>query len=141
MIAKAELLTWVLIGLLVMLLIGVLLLARFLAVWVRAFMGGVPIGFLQVVGMRLRGVDPAVVLRAMVAAKQAGLELVSADLERHHLAGGKVLDVVQALIVARRAGLGLDFLALATANLAGQDLMATVRGAAREQGVTVPSQP
>lgn len=141
MIAKAELFTWVLIGLLAVLLVCVLVLLRFVAVWVQALMGGVPIGLFELVGMRLRGGDPVVVLRALLAGKQAGLALDRAELERHHLAGGKVLDVVQALIVANRAGTGLDFHALATANLAGQDLMATVRAAPRKEGAVVPATP
>src|SRR5262245_60281577 len=91
----------IVIACLLLLLLGVTLyLARFLNLWVQATMSGVPVSLVQLIGMRLRKVDPTTIVRARILAAKATLPGVEwRDLEAHHAAGGDVVAVVQGLIV------------------------------------------
>ncbi|MFM7398051.1 MAG: flotillin-like FloA family protein, partial [Verrucomicrobiota bacterium] len=90
------------------LLLLVLFLLSFLAVWVRARLAGAEVGVFELVGMRLRGVPYSVIVDAKIAATKAGLPLEIDRLDAHFLAGGNVVQTVQALIAAQKAGLELD---------------------------------
>ncbi|MHB1169772.1 MAG: flotillin-like FloA family protein, partial [Longimicrobiales bacterium] len=68
--------------------------------WVEAVFAGVRVGLGDLVGMRLRKVSPAAVVRPLIAATKAGLQLTAGKLEGHFLAGGHVDRVVKALISA-----------------------------------------
>ena len=99
---------WVLGAILLLFVVLVLVLLKFINLWVQAYMSGTKIGLFQLVGMSLRKVNPTVIVRAAISATQAGLPLNTRDLEAHYLAGGRILNVVQALIAADRAQLDLD---------------------------------
>ena len=118
---------WTLIGLLVLLVVLVLVLLKFINLWVQAYMSGTKIKLFQLVGMSLRKVNPTVIVRGAISATQAGLPLNVRDLEAHYLAGGRILNVVQALIAADRANLGLDFRQAAAIDLAGRDVLEAVQ--------------
>src|SRR5688572_4511729 len=95
--------------------------------WIEAIFAGVKVGLGDLVGMRLRKVNPAQVVRPMIAATKAGLELTARELEAHYLAGGNVDRVVKALISADEANLGLTFEQAAAIDLAGRDVLEAVR--------------
>jgi len=100
------LVTWVAAG---ALLILVLFLLSFLAVWVRARLAGAEVGLFDLVGMRLRAVPYTVIVDAKIAATKAGLTVDVEKIDAHFLAGGNIVQTVQALIAAQKAGLHLDW--------------------------------
>jgi len=77
--------------------------------------------------MRLRKVSPQVIVRSMISATKAGLDLNTSLLEAHYLAGGNVPNVVNALISANKAGLELTFAKAAAIDLAGRDVLEAVK--------------
>jgi uncharacterized protein YqfA (UPF0365 family) len=91
------------------LLLLVLFLLTFLAVWVRARLAGAEVGIFDLVGMRLRGVPYSVIVDAKIAATKAGLSVDVEKIDAHYLAGGNIVQTVQALIAAQKAGLHLDW--------------------------------
>jgi uncharacterized protein YqfA (UPF0365 family) len=95
--------------------------------WVEAVFAGVRVGIGDLVGMRLRKVSPAAVIRPLIAATKAGITLTTRELEAHYLAGGKVDRVVKALISADKANLGMNFKQAAAIDLAGRDVLEAVR--------------
>ena len=97
---------WVAAGALLLL---VLFLLTFLAVWVRARLAGAEVGLFDLVGMRLRGVPYSVIVDAKIAATKAGLSVDVEKIDAHYLAGGNIVQTVQALIAAQKAGLHLDW--------------------------------
>ena len=97
---------WVAAGALLLL---VLFLLTFLAVWVRARLAGAEVGIFDLVGMRLRGVPYSVIVDAKIAATKAGLSVDVEKIDAHYLAGGNIVQTVQALIAAQKAGLHLDW--------------------------------
>ena len=95
--------------------------------WMEAVFAGVPVGLGDLVGMRLRKVNPAAVIRPLIAATKAGLQLTTKQLEAHYLAGGHVDRVVKALISADKANINLPFQQAAAIDLAGRDVLEAVK--------------
>jgi uncharacterized protein YqfA (UPF0365 family) len=137
--STSDLWLWVLGGLLVLLVILVLVLLKFISLWVQAYMSGTRIGLFQLVGMSLRKVNPTVIVRGAISATQAGLPIVVRDLEAHYLAGGNVTRVVNALIAADRANLGLDFRQAAAIDLAGRDVLDAVQTSVKPKVIDCPA--
>ena len=131
-------LAWVLGAVLLLFVVLVLVMLKFINLWVQAYMSGTKIGLFQLVGMSLRKVNPTVIVRAAISATQAGLPLNTRDLEAHYLAGGRVLNVVQALIAADRANLNLDFKMAAAIDLAGRDVLDAVQTCVNPKVIDCP---
>ncbi len=94
--------------------------------WISAVASGVKISIFSLVGMKLRRVKPAKIVRPMIKATKAGLKLKNNELEAHYLAGGNVDNVINALIAAERAGMDLTFEQASAIDLAGRDVFEAV---------------
>lgn len=57
--------------------------------WIKALLGRAYVPILELIGMRLRGVDPRAIVDGRVAALAAGLPIGTRELEAHCLAGGR----------------------------------------------------
>lgn len=136
--SETSLLTYMLWGALALLLLLVIVLLKFLNLWVQAYMSDTRISLFQLVGMSLRKVNPSVIVRGAISATQAGLPLSTKDLEAHYLAGGNVTRVVNALIAADRANLGLDFRQAAAIDLAGRDVLDAVQTSVKPKVIDCP---
>ncbi|MDX1673958.1 MAG: flotillin-like protein FloA [Longimicrobiales bacterium] len=127
-----------------LLLVGAALLILILAwaipvrLWVEAVSAGVRVGIGDLVGMRLRKVDPAAVVRPLVNATKAGLQLTTRELEAHYLAGGHVDRVVKALISADKASIELPFQQAAAIDLAGRDVLEAVKVSVNPKVINTP---
>lgn len=109
------------------LLVGWVLLALSLrwlgiTVWVTAAAAGLSVPLMQLVGMRLRGVNAAEVVLPWIKARKAGLDLSLEQLEAHHLAGGRIDPVVGAMIRALRDERPAGWREWSAADLAGRNL-------------------
>lgn len=130
-------------GLLVILvvLLGLILFLYFIPVglWVTAFFSGVRLKLVRdLVGMRLRKVPPALVVRTMITGHKAGLMLQTPQLEAHYLAGGEVQKVVNALISADKANIDLSFEQAAAIDLAGRDVYEAVQVSVNPKVIETP---
>ncbi|MEZ6116979.1 MAG: flotillin-like protein FloA [Pirellulaceae bacterium] len=120
--------------------------AKYGLLWLQAFMSGAPVSVFRMVGMSLRQVDPAMIVRAQIMGLQAGLNfgqsggISVADLECHHLAGGDVDRVLKAIIASHQAGLHLDFDRAAAIDLAGRDVLEAVRTSVLPKVIDCPAQ-
>ena len=106
--------------------------------WVEAVFAGVKVGIGDLIGMRLRKVNPAQVVRPLIAATKAGLSMTTRELEAHYLAGGKVDRVVKALISADKANLGMSFEQAAAIDLAGRDVLEAVKVSVNPKVIDTP---
>jgi len=95
--------------------------------YIEAISAGVHIGLGQLIGMRLRKVSPPAVVRPLIWATKAGLQLTADELEAHYLAGGQVERVVRALISADKANIEMGFQQAAAIDLAGRDVFEAVQ--------------
>ncbi len=126
---------------LVALIIGLSLFFYFipLGLWVTGYFSGVKISiFRDLVGMRLRKVAPAPIVKALITASKAGLNITLNQLETHFLAGGNVHRVVQALISADKARLGLTFENATAIDLAGRDVFEAVQISVNPKVIETP---
>lgn len=92
--------------------------------WIVAKMSGTDEITLQsLIAMRFRRIPPTVIVDNLIMGIQAGLEIRRADLESHHLAGGRVDRLVSALIKARKAHVELSYADAAEIDLAGGNIL------------------
>lgn len=109
-------------------LIFLLIVAKYISLWFRAFVSGTPISIFNIIGMSLRKIPPKLVVDARICAFKAGLKDISVnDLETHFLAGGRLNDVVKAMIAADKANIALDWRQATAIDLAGRDIFEAVK--------------
>jgi len=125
-------------------LVGAVMLLFFIAwavpirLWVEAISAGARVGIGYLVGMRLRKVSPPAVVRPLIWATKAGLDLSISNLEAHYLAGGQVDRVVRALISADKANIDLSFNQAAAIDLAGRDVFEAVQVSVNPKVINTP---
>ncbi len=106
--------------------------------WVTAFFSGVKINMSNLIGMRLRRVSPSGIIRPLIKATKAGLDLNVNELEAHYLAGGNINNLVDALIAAQRANIDLGFERAAAIDLAGRNVLEAVRFSVNPKVIETP---
>ncbi len=77
--------------------------------------------------MRMRRVSATRIIRPLIKAQKAGMDVNANQLESHLLSGGHVDNVVDALIAAHRANLDLSFERAAAIDLAGRNVFEAVK--------------
>ncbi|RKY03332.1 UPF0365 family protein [Candidatus Poribacteria bacterium] len=108
-------------------------------IWISAKFAGVKVRPIRdLVAMRIRRVPPGLIVKALISAQKAGINLTPAQLEAHHLAGGRVMNVVNALIAADKAGIPLSFERAAAIDLAGRDVLEAVQMSVTPKVITSP---
>ena len=115
----------------IVLLIVFAVVMRFFGLWIQCVTTRADISLLNLILMRLRKVNPTVIVRSKIMATQAQLSKVFAisrqSLEAHYLAGGNVPNVIRALVASNRARLSLDYDTARAIDLAGRDVLDAVR--------------
>lgn len=106
--------------------------------FIQALLSGAFVGIGSLIGMRLRGVNPKVIVHSRVAGVKAGLPLSANNLETHYLARGNITRVVQALISADKAGIKLSFERACAIDLAGRDVLEAVKMTVNPKVITTP---
>ena len=107
--------------------------------WITAIFSGVKLSlFRDLVGMRLRNVPPAAIVRPLITAYKAGIPVEPPLLEAHYLAGGHVQQVVNALISADKANIDLSFERATAIDLAGRDVFEAVQVSVNPKVIETP---
>jgi|HubBroStandDraft_2_1064218.scaffolds.fasta_scaffold736584_2 uncharacterized protein YqfA (UPF0365 family) len=121
---------WMFIGILIFILVIFLIvfvnLCRFLSLYIRAQVSGAQIGLAELMGMRLRKLNAAVIINARIQALHAGLDISISQMESHMLAGGDLQRVINAMIAANKANLELPWKTAAAIDLSGRDVLQDV---------------
>jgi uncharacterized protein YqfA (UPF0365 family) len=94
--------------------------------WIQAIASGVKVGLMNLIGMRLRLVNPHAIVYPLIEATQANAKVTINQLETHFLAGGNVHNVAAGLISARNANIPLTFEQAAAIDLAGRNVQRAV---------------
>ena len=120
--------------------VGVMFFLWFVPVrlWIEGISARANISIMHLIGMRLRKVPPAVIVRPLIAARQADLDISARQLETHYLAGGNPTRVVKAMITADRAKLPLDFKHASAIDLAGRDVLEAVQMSVKPKVIDAP---
>lgn len=107
--------------------------------WITAFFSGLRVSIGNLIGMKLRRVNPRQIINPMIKATKAGLNLKLNELEAHYLAGGNVNTLVDALIAAQRANIDLEFERAAAIDLAGRNVLEAVRVSVNPKVIETPN--
>lgn len=119
-------------------LIFLIVIFKYVGLYVQATLANADVGLFDMVAMSLRKVSPELIVRAKVMAVQAGLPLPTREVEAHYLAGGNVLNVVRSLIAANRAGLKLDFRQATGIDLAGRNVLEAINTSVNPKVIDCP---
>jgi uncharacterized protein YqfA (UPF0365 family) len=125
------------IGLLIFLFVLVIFFS-FFNLWIQALFTGAKVGFLDLIGMKLRKVDYAMIVRQKIALVQAGVKVDNEELEAHYLARGNVPKVATAVIAAHKAGIDLPWRIAAAIDLAGRDILDAVKTSVNPKVIDCP---
>lgn len=113
------------------LLIFIGIFASYISLWIQSYFSGAGVSLPAIIFMRIRKVNPSVIVRSKIMAVQAGITdsypISTRALEAHYLAGGNVPNVIRALIAAHRAKIDLDWQTAQAIDLAGRDILDAVR--------------
>jgi uncharacterized protein YqfA (UPF0365 family) len=109
-----------------------------IGLWITAMFSGVKVGIGTLIGMRLRKVVPSAIVRPLISATKAGIDLEVAQMEAHYLAGGNVDRVVTALISADRANIDLPWKRATAIDLAGRDVLQAVQMSVNPKVIDTP---
>lgn len=119
-------------------LIFVIIFLRYLRLWIQCVLTGAKIGIWDLVGMNLRNVDYAMIVRQKIALVQAGVKVSTQELEAHYLARGNVPKVATAVIAAHKAGMDLPWRVASAIDLAGRDVLEAIRLSVNTEVIDCP---
>ncbi|MBN2584270.1 MAG: flotillin-like protein FloA [Planctomycetes bacterium] len=113
--------------------------ASLFGLWVRAFSARAGVSIMQLIGMKLRKVNPGVIVDSRIQAVRAGIPVTTDELENHYLAGGRPTKVVNALIAANRANIDLSWKTATAIDLAGRDILDAVQTSVNPKVIDCPN--
>ncbi|MDB5289702.1 MAG: SigmaW regulon antibacterial, partial [Phycisphaerales bacterium] len=120
-------------------LVLLLLTFQFVGLYVRAIVSGSHVGFVDLMGMRVRKVNPLAIVNSRIQAMRAGLNISTAEMESHFLAGGDVQRVIRAMIAAHKANIDLTWQTSTAIDLAGRDILDAVQTSVNPKVIDVPN--
>ncbi len=123
----------------IFLLIVIAMLATYIGLYVQALLSGAKVGLLDIIAMRLRKVNPHIIVLTRIQAVKAGLDISTNELETHYLSRGNVPRVVNAMIAADRAKLNLEWNNACAIDLAGRDIADAVNTSVNPKVIDCPS--
>jgi uncharacterized protein YqfA (UPF0365 family) len=132
---------WLIVGAIgvIMLIFLAIILFSFLRLWIQCLLTSAQIGIIDLVGMKLRNVDYAMIVRQKIALVQANVPKVTTrDLEAHFLSRGNVPKTATAVIAAHKAGMDLPWRTAAAIDLAGRDVLDAVKTSVNPKVIDCP---
>jgi len=123
----------------IVLLIAFAVLFNFFNLWFQAVMSKAGVSLPSIIAMRLRKVNPSIIVNNKIRLVKAGIVTVETDqLENHYLAGGNVGNVVSALIAAANASIELQWGIGTAIDLAGRDILDAVNTSVNPKVIDCP---
>ena len=113
--------------------------ASLFGLWVQAFSAKAGVRIMELIGMKLRKVNPRIIVLSRIQAVRAGLDISTEDMENHYLAGGRPVNVVRALIAANRANIDLTWKTGTAIDLAGRDILEAVQTSVNPKVIDCPN--
>jgi uncharacterized protein YqfA (UPF0365 family) len=115
------------------------ILSSCVSLWFRALVSSAHVSMLSIIGMRIRKVQPSLIVDSKINLTKAGLiDITIHDLETHFLAGGNIHEVVRACIAADKANIKLTWKQATAIDLAGRNLFDAVRTSVHPKVIDCP---
>ncbi|OAI40014.1 hypothetical protein AYO40_00980, partial [Planctomycetaceae bacterium SCGC AG-212-D15] len=118
--------------------VSLVILFGFVRLWVQCVLTGAGIGILDLMGMKLRKVDYAMIVRQKIALVQSNVTETTHELEAHFLSRGNVPKTATAVIAAQKAGIDLPWRTAAAIDLAGRDILDAVKTSVNPKVIDCP---
>lgn len=112
---------------------------NFINIYIRALVSGARVSLVDLIGMRLRGVNASAIVDARIQASRAGLAVETPQMESHVLARGNVQRVINAMIAANKANIPLNWNTATAIDLAGRDILDAVQTSVNPKVIDVPN--
>ncbi len=129
---------WIALGIICFILFIVMF--NFIGLYVRAMVSGARVTFMDLIGMRIRNVNPTIIVNSRIQAMRAGIPVTTTEMESHVLAGGNVMRVIHAMIAASKANIDLAWKTATAIDLAGRDILEAVQTSVNPKVIDVPNQ-
>jgi uncharacterized protein YqfA (UPF0365 family) len=131
---------WLVLGVVVVLvaIFFLVIFFSFVRLWIQSLLTGAGISILDLVGMKLRNVDYAMIVRQKIAMVQGGVKVSTKELESHYLTRGNVPKTAAAVIAAHKAKMELPWKDAAAIDLAGRDVLEAVRTSVNPKVIDCP---
>ncbi len=127
------------IGIIVVLIAFWIVIGSAFFLWIQALASYAPVSLIAIIFMRVRKVNPTIIVNGRITAKKAGIDIPTDKLEAHYMAGGHVLRVVNALVAANKANIPLTFDRACAIDLAGRDVLDAVQTSVNPKVIDVPA--
>ncbi len=119
--------------------------AQYARLWIQSVTTGAGIGIFDLIRMRFRKMNPAIIVRCKIMAVQAGFDdsdgITTKGLEAHYLAGGNVPLVIRSMIAARKAKIiSIGFKQATAIDLAGRNILEAVQTSVYPRVIDCPMQ-
>lgn len=111
----------------------------FIRLWIQSLLTGADVSLWSMIGMKLRKVNPEMIVTQKIAMVQAGVKVTTEDLESHFLARGNVPRTTTAVIAAHKAGLDLPWKTASAIDLAGRDVLEAVKTSVNPKVIDCPN--
>lgn len=133
-----------LIGAVIAALVAFAVITRYFRLWIQSVSTGAGIGIFDLLRMSFRKVNPTVIVRSKIMARQAGLTeeegVTNHGLESHYLSGGNVPLVIRSMIAARKAKIiDLSFKRATAIDLAGRNILEAVQTSVYPRVIDCPA--
>jgi len=115
------------------------LIVSYFNLWLIALLSKARVNFTDLIGMKLRKVNPRTIVTSRIRAVKAGIDVSTSQAETHFLAGGNVPRVVDALIAADRARIALPWDTACAIDLAGYDILEAVQSSVNPKVIHCPN--
>ncbi len=122
---------------LIVLIVG-LVMMQFVGLYIRAWFSGAKVTFFELIGMRFRKFNIALIVNARIQAVGAGLDIPLSEMQTHYQAGGDLMRVINAMIAANKAGIDLPWKTATAIDLAGRDILDAVQTSVNPKVIDVP---
>jgi len=120
-------------------LIAFIIVSQFIGLYVRSWVSGASVSLVDLIGMRLRKVNTLAIVNSRIQAHRAGLQISTAEMESHYLAGGNVQRVINAMIAATKANIDIPWQTATAIDLAGRDILDAVQTSVNPKVIDVPN--
>jgi uncharacterized protein YqfA (UPF0365 family) len=124
---------------LIIFLVVLVLVGQFIGLWIRSWVSGAHVGLIELMGMRVRKVNALGIVNSRIQGHRAGLQVSTAEMESHYLAGGDVQRVINAMIAANKANIELPWNVATAIDLAGRDILDAVQTSVNPKVIDVPN--
>jgi uncharacterized protein YqfA (UPF0365 family) len=115
------------------------IIGQFIGLYIRALVSGASVSLLDLIGMRVRAVNPTAIVNSRIQASRAGINVSTPEMESHVLAGGDVQRVINAMIAANKANIDLPWKTSTAIDLAGRDILEAVQTSVNPKVIDVPN--